>query len=112
MEDGVMRRSALWFGVLLAVLLGSFLMVATAARSQAADSGNDGFSQQEWATIKTLSPLPDLPVDTTNKYPDSEAAALLGQKLFFDPRLAGPIQTGTPAEGQPGPNGHAGNLAG
>src|SRR5437763_7043322 len=106
-----MRRSALWFGVLLAVLLGSFLMVATAARSQSADSGNDGFSQQEWATIKTLSPLPDLPVDTTNKYRDSEAAALLGQKLFFDARLSCPIQTGTPAEGQLGAIGESGKIA-
>ena len=66
------------------------------------DSGGDGFSPQEWAIIKTLSPLPDLPVDTTKKYRDSPAAALLGQKLFFEPRLSGPIQTGTPQEGQLG----------
>jgi cytochrome c peroxidase len=51
----------------------------------------DDFSPQEWAIIKTLSPLPDLPVDTTNKYRDSPAAALLGQKLFFEPHLSGPI---------------------
>jgi cytochrome c peroxidase len=67
---------------------------------QAADA--DDFSPQEWAIIKTLSPLPDLPVDTTNKYRDSPAAALLGQKLFFEPRLSGPIQTGTPQDGQLG----------
>lgn len=66
------------------------------------NSGGDGFSPQEWAVIRTLSPLPDLPVDTTNKYRDSPAAALLGQKLFFEPRLSGPIQTGTPQEGQLG----------
>jgi hypothetical protein len=50
--------------------------------------GGDGFfSLLEWSVI-TLSPLPDLPVDTTNNYRDSPAAALLGQKLFFDARLS------------------------
>jgi hypothetical protein len=34
--------------------------------SQAADA--DEFSPQEWAIIKTLSPLPDLPADTNNEY--------------------------------------------
>jgi cytochrome c peroxidase len=74
-------------------------------------SGHDGFSPSEWATIRTLSPLPALPVDTTNKYRDSAAAALLGQKLFFEPRLSGPIQTGTPAEGQLGAIGESGKIA-
>lgn len=69
------------------------------------------FSPQEWATIHQLSPLPDLPVDTTNKYRDSDAAALLGQKLFFEPRLSGPIQTGTPQEGQLGAIGEKGKIA-
>src|SRR6478736_1339220 len=69
------------------------------------------FSPAEWAIIKTLSPLPALPVDTTNKYRDSAAAALLGQKLFFDPRLSGPIQTGTPAEGQLGAIGEKYKIA-
>ena len=75
------------------------------------DRGGDGFSPQEWAVIKTLSPLPDLPVDTTNKYRDSAAAALLGQKLFFEPRLSGPIQTGTQQEGQLGQIGEKYKIA-
>jgi cytochrome c peroxidase len=50
-------------------------------------------------------------VDTTNKYRDSPAAALLGQKLFFEPRLAGPIQTGTRQEGQLGAIGETGKIA-
>ena len=69
---------------------------------QSSTAAVDGFSGQEWAVINTLSPLPALPVDTTNRYRDSAAAALLGQKLFFEPRLSGPIQAGTPAEGQLG----------
>jgi len=74
------------------------------------DAG-EGFSRSEWATIHSLSPLPALPVDTTNKYRDSPAAALLGQKLFFEPGLSGPIQTGTPAEGQLGAVGESGKIA-
>jgi cytochrome c peroxidase len=75
------------------------------------DSNLDSFTSQEWATIKTLSPLPSLPNDTTNKYRNSRAAALLGQKLFFEPRLSGPIQTGTRDEGQLGKVGESGKIA-
>src|SRR6185437_14770151 len=78
--------------------------------SQAQQNGG-GFSPQEWAKIHQLSPLPDLPVDTTNKYRDSAAAATLGQKLFFEPRLSGPIQTGTRQEGQLGAIGEKGKIA-
>lgn len=49
------------------------------------------FDSSEMAIIATLSPLPDLPPDTTNAVADSEAAALLGQRLFFDARYSGPL---------------------
>jgi cytochrome c peroxidase len=97
-----MQKSTLCVG--LALMSGSFL-----ACGQSNDG--DGFSRQDWAIIHTLSPLPALPVDKTNKYADSAAAALLGQKLFFEPRLSGPIQTGTPQEGQLGAIGEAGKIA-
>ena len=71
----------------------------------------DGFTSSEWATLHALSPLPALPVDTTNKYRDSPAAALLGQKLFFEPRLSGPIQAGSKKEGQLGAIGEKGKIA-
>jgi cytochrome c peroxidase len=74
-------------------------------------AGAVSFSPDEWAIVQTLSPLPDLPVDTTNRYRESAAAALLGQKLFFEPRLSGPIQTGTPQEGQLGAIGDEGKIA-
>src|SRR5437868_8859104 len=87
--------------------------VASAATKPAVQSAidNDIFSSTDRALIETLSPLPDLPNDPTNKYRDSAAAALLGQKLFFEPRLSGPIQTGTPQEGQLGVIGEAGKIA-
>lgn len=114
-----MRKSILGLGALitattLAVSSAYFVSAAANKTNQGSntDSGDPAnFSPQEWAIIQTLSPLPDLPVDLTNKYRDSRAAALLGQKLFFEPRLSGPIQTGTPAEGQLGAIGEKGKIA-
>jgi cytochrome c peroxidase len=91
----------------LCLFLGSVAFVASAQ----SPADNAGFSPQEWAIIKTLSPLPALPLDTTNKYRDSPPAALLGQKLFFEPRLSGPIQTGTPQQGQLGAIGEKYKIA-
>jgi len=51
----------------------------------------DGFTDTEWETIQGMSPLPPVPADPTNKYADNEAAARLGQKLFFDTRYSGPL---------------------
>ncbi|MFO0760037.1 MAG: cytochrome c peroxidase [Byssovorax sp.] len=76
-----------------------------------AESEADDLTPSDWQLLHTLSPLPDLPVDTTNKYADSPAAALLGQKLFFEPRLSGPIQAGTAAEGQLGAVGEKYKIA-
>jgi cytochrome c peroxidase len=110
-------NGALLLGALaLAVAYGSlaYVNMRGASRSQSGPSPRaeaDGVTAQEWAIIKTLSPLPVLPVDTTNKYRDSVAAALLGQELFFEPRLSGPIQTGTSAEGQLGAIGEKGRIA-
>jgi cytochrome c peroxidase len=39
-----------------------------------------------------LSPLPALPVDTTNAVADNPAAAVLGQELFFDKRYSGALK--------------------
>src|SRR5713101_472666 len=113
-----MKKFKLWLGlfsasVALAVWSGGTGGAATIANSARQSPGADGvgFSPQEWTIINALSPLPHLPVDTTNKYRDSAAAALLGQKLFFEPRLSGPIQQGTPAEGQLGAIGEKGKIA-
>ena len=98
--------------LLFAVVAGAIaaLQFGMRARQKSSEQSED-FSDQEWKVIKTLSPLPALPDDPTNKYRDSPAAALLGQKLFFEPRLAGPIQTGTPQQGQLGAIGETGKIA-
>ncbi len=48
------------------------------------------FTGDELATILGLSPVPEPPPDPTNAVYESEAAARLGQALFFDAQLAGP----------------------
>src|SRR5260370_15972915 len=109
-----MRNSKLWLGLSVALEVWSDSTGGAAASKsvrQAADADSAGFSPHEWTIINTLSPLPDLPVDPTNKYRDSAAAALLGQKLFFEPRVSGPIQQGTPAEGQLGAIGEKYKIA-
>jgi cytochrome c peroxidase len=91
-------------------LIAAALALATACLWQSCRAA-DPFSPAEWSVIRSLSPLPELPVDTTNKFRDSPAAARLGQKLFFDARLSGPIQEGTPAEGQLGAIGEPSRIA-
>src|SRR5689334_18327685 len=121
-ESSVRRStkcSTLFLGAMACALLPGYFSSGETVGAQAGQqdgrrpSSPDSadFSGQERAIIKTLSPLPALPVDTTNKYRDSPAAALLGQKLFFEPRLAGPIQTGTPQDGQLGAIGETHKIA-
>ncbi len=113
-----MRKTTQCFGLLLACMAvgfssgySSYAATTSEGFGIPPDTKDGGYSSEEWAIIKTLSPLPALPVDTTNEYRDSPAAALLGQKLFFEPRLSGPIQAGTPAEGQLGAIGERGRIA-
>ena len=48
------------------------------------------FTRAELDRVLEFSPLPPLPPDPTNAVADSDAAARLGQALFFDERLSGP----------------------
>lgn len=64
----------------------------------------------EWDIIRTLSPLPETPPpDPTNAFADDPRAAKLGQMLFFEKAIAGPIITGNDGHngglGQPGQTG-------
>lgn len=46
------------------------------------------WSKPELQQLFTLSPLPPLPANPTNRYADLPAARRLGEKLFFEPRLS------------------------
>lgn len=74
----------------------------TAGAGGVAATDNDGgwpgmtspphvFTDAERELYATLSPLPDVPPDSTNRFADDVDAAALGQKLFFDPRYSGPL---------------------
>lgn len=90
------------------------LCAGVVAAAACGDDGGliDGFTEPEWETIETLSPLPDPPPDPTNRYADDPAAAALGQALFFDPRSTGPITfEATPEEGALGAVGEEAKAA-
>jgi len=70
----------------------------------------EGFTTEEWALIKTLSPLPALPpLDPSNQFADDPRAAKLGQKFFFEKGISGPIVVGNDGKngglGAPGETG-------
>lgn len=70
------------------------------------------FTPAEWEQVQTLSPLPDLPEDTTNRYADDPAAAALGQRLFFEKGYSGPIAVGDDgSNGGLGAAGETGKVA-
>src|SRR4051812_27191944 len=52
------------------------------------------FTDAEFAEVKKLGPLPDLPANTTNKYADNAAAAAFGQRLYFEKSASGPLGIG------------------
>lgn len=65
------------------------------------------FTHAEWEKIQTLSPLPDLPDDPTNRHADDPAAAAFGQRLFFEAAYSGPLMIGD--DGKNGATGAAGD---
>ena len=52
--------------------------------TNSAATGVDGFTGSEWAILHTLSPLPALPVDTTNKYRAAFARFGITRDLVFN----------------------------
>jgi cytochrome c peroxidase len=49
----------------------------------------EGFTPEEVRAFLKLSPLPEPPLDPTNKFSGDPGAARLGQFVFFDPRFSG-----------------------
>jgi cytochrome c peroxidase len=103
------------FAVLFVPLLTSVGCSASNGSVASSDAGADArvsadasdpdpvFLAGEWAALQALSPQP-LPApihDVTNRYADDPAAATLGQALFYDPSLSGPLLD-TDNDGSPG----------
>ncbi len=77
----------------------ALLTLAAAGAWACGEPGSGGhdsfFNDAEWAQIQTLSPLPAVGPDPTNRVADDPAAALLGQRLYFDRRMqVTPLQIG------------------
>jgi cytochrome c peroxidase len=55
--------------------------------------GAAGFTDAEWQLLRQLAPdaLPPPVKDVSSRYADDEAAAALGEKLFFDPGFSGKL---------------------
>lgn len=58
------------------------------SREKSAPIADEPFTNDEIATIETLSPLPEPPEDPTNRVSGDADAAHLGRFLFFDERLS------------------------
>lgn len=84
----MISMDARWIG---ACAIGLSLAACNGAQEELVDGI---FTPEEWAKIQELSPLPDPPDDPTNRFQHDPAAAVLGQKLFHDPRYAGPLIIG------------------
>jgi len=68
----------------------TLLVLLSACQDEAVSTSTEVFTDEQWATLQSLASLPDPPPDPSNKYHDSEAAAALGQKFYFDPGFSGP----------------------
>jgi cytochrome c peroxidase len=68
----------------------------SAANDGGAPDPEPTFTDAQLATLKGLapSPLPAPPLDRSNKFGDDPKAALLGQRLFFEPGFAGQLLDG------------------
>jgi len=80
------RRGSWVFGSALTVLV-----VGGAACSEAGDD-RDGFSSAEWRAIQQIQPLGlEMPANPFNNRWDDDIVGRLGQMLFFENTMSGPI---------------------
>ena len=84
-----MKKSAVLLGM-IAVAGGSILLLRGGSEGSGPPPAVavDGFSALEVERLLQHSPLGDPPADPTNKVADLPAAAVLGQRLFFDAGLS------------------------
>jgi cytochrome c peroxidase len=84
--------------------MSSFLVFVISAGCMG-ESSVDVFTEEEFEMIKTLGPLPDIPLDPTNRYADNPAAAAFGQRLFYEKGYAHALTIADPALGDVGEKG-------
>lgn len=87
-------RGGVLEGVFAAALFASACSASPGARDEAdAQDGAPVLTAPERAALLLLSPspLPGPPPDPTNRFADDPEAALLGQKLFYDPSFSGQL---------------------
>ncbi|MDX2015729.1 MAG: cytochrome c peroxidase [Myxococcaceae bacterium] len=82
------------------------------AGGAAGDAGTDELTAAELAMARGFSPLPAVPPDPTNAFADDPAAAVLGQRLYFDKTYSGPLSVGDDGmNGSPGAAGERGKVS-
>jgi cytochrome c peroxidase len=106
-SDTMTRRSKILAASIIAYLALVAGLSAPSFLDQSSEDRQPRRNGAEWEIIRTLSPLPEMPPpDTTNAFGDDRPAAQLGQMLFFEKTIAGPIITGNNGSngglGQPG----------
>ena len=83
----------------------SVVFAAVALAGCMSDKIVDAFTDEEFAVIQTLGPLGDVPADSTNRYANDEAAAVFGQRLFFEKSYSHALTIADPALGAVGDTG-------
>jgi cytochrome c peroxidase len=83
----------------------SLVVVAVTLSGCMSDKMVDVFTEEEFEQIRELGPLPEVPADPTNRYADDEAAAVFGQRLFFEKSYASALSIADPALGAVGERG-------
>lgn len=79
--------------------LNSAVVAALVLTGCMSDKMVDVFTEEEFAQIKQFGPLGDVPPNPTNRYADNEAAAVFGQRLFFEKNYANKLTIADPALG-------------
>ena len=88
---------------LLHIVIGGLLFLSSCIEDELIDGV---FTPAEWKKIESYSPVPAQPKSPTNLYADNPAAAVFGQRMFFEKRYSGPITySGPDAEGNLGETG-------
>lgn len=88
-ESHAKRYGISAMGLFLAMVMLAFVASLAGCSSKAPEvQSSVSFTDEELAVIHTLSPLPPLAADPTNRYADDPSAARFGQRVFYEPRLS------------------------